>query len=163
VPVDRLIERARQAAAPHLEARHVRLVCELETSLPPVLADTDRLAHVFTNLLDNALRFSAEGEVITIRARRDGAFVRLSVEDTGAGIAPSDLPRVFDRFYRGAHQPVQSGAGLGLAIVKEVIEAHGGSVSVESVPGRGSAFHFTLRAADGGATPAAGTRTASRP
>ncbi len=151
--IDEIMENAARTSAAAYAAKPVALEVDVEPSIPPVLADVDRLGHVFANLLDNALRYSPENGRVRLSARRDGDFVLISVEDSGSGIAASDLPRIFDRFYRAPSQSPQSGAGLGLAIVKEIVEAHGGAVSVESVPGGGSTFRFTLRLASGARTP----------
>ncbi|HSK21060.1 MAG TPA: sensor histidine kinase [Longimicrobiales bacterium] len=101
---------------------------------------------VFVNLVANAVRFTDRGEVI-IRARvlEDGG-VEVTVADTGRGIQPEELPRVFDRFYRGDAARGADGSGLGLAIARLIVEQHGGSVEAESEPGRGSTFRVVLPA-----------------
>jgi len=106
------------------------------------------LRRAFLNLLDNAIKYSrGEGEVL-LSAETDGVNVRVSVSDNGIGIAPSDLPYIFERLYRAdpARNRASGGAGLGLAIVKWVVEAHGGSVAVESKVGKGSTFVVTMPA-----------------
>jgi NtrC-family two-component system sensor histidine kinase KinB len=122
----------------------VALTRDVEPSVGRVMADRHRLRHVFSNLLENSLRYCAGGGSVAIRVAREGAFACFTVADDGAGIAVESLPKVFDRFYRAPEQPVESGAGLGLAIVKEIVEAHGGRVSVESAPGRGTTVRFHL-------------------
>jgi two-component system sensor histidine kinase BaeS len=121
---------------------------EASETLPSVAVDTDRMAQVLNNLVANALRHTARGEIV-LTAREEGAQrVILEVRDTGSGIAPEDLPRIFDRFYRadpsrsreGGHQS----AGLGLAIAKAIIEAHNGAISVASRVGEGTTFTITL-------------------
>jgi signal transduction histidine kinase len=125
-------------------------------ALPPVLADSQRVAQILDNLLTNALRHTPEGGVITISARQvpgtsevPGTWVEIRVTDTGIGIAPEDLPHVFERFYRADPARSGGGAGLGLAIVKGLVEAQGGQVGVESTPGQGASFWFTLPQAVG--------------
>jgi signal transduction histidine kinase len=115
---------------------------ELEAELPPVLADRKRVLQVFSNLIGNALRYTPEGGRITVRARREGRFVRFFVSDTGKGIAPEHLPHLFERYWQP--KGTREGAGLGLPIAKGIVEAHGGYILVESEPGRGSTFSFTL-------------------
>jgi len=107
-------------------------------------------------LVRNALRHTAEGGIISLRAARDGDLIRVTVEDTGAGIPPEQLSRIFDRLYRGdeARDRASGGAGLGLAIVRELVEAMGGSVAADSAPGEGSRFSFTLKIAAAPTAPA---------
>jgi signal transduction histidine kinase len=125
--------------------RH-RLTVEAPPDLPTVPADPDRVRQVLANLVSNAVRYSPEGgEVRVALAERDARLV-VVVTDEGVGIAPEELPRVFEAFYRARSAGVAGarGAGLGLAIVKELVEAHGGQVRVESELGRGSRFSFSL-------------------
>jgi signal transduction histidine kinase len=116
--------------------------------LPEVWADTTRVSHVFGNLLSNALKYTPPGGSITLSAEVDEEFVRFSVADTGRGIPGRYIHRIFEQFFRGPDQAKETGAGLGLAIVKEIVEAHGGTVGVESREGLGATFTFTLRRAD---------------
>ena len=131
-------------------ARDQGLTLEMNVpdDLPDVWADTTRIGHVFGNLLSNALKYTPPGGRITLSAEADEGLVRFSVADTGRGIPGQFLQRVFEQFFRGPDQAKETGAGLGLAIVKEIVEAHGGTVGVESREGRGAAFNFTLRRAD---------------
>jgi two-component system, OmpR family, sensor histidine kinase BaeS len=103
---------------------------------------------VMRNLLDNALTHTSEGGSITVGALRSGDFVEVSVSDTGEGIEAEDLPHIFDRFYRADRSRTRAtgGRGLGLTISKGLVEAHGGSLTVESTPGKGSRFCFALPA-----------------
>ncbi len=112
-----------------------------------VTADPRRMLQVLGNLLGNALKFTPEGGTIDAAAHRDGEFVRFSVIDTGPGIPASELPMLFDRFYQaGDNAQKRQGLGLGLTICKSLVAAHGGRIWVESLPGVGSAFNFTLPA-----------------
>jgi two-component system OmpR family sensor kinase len=142
---------------------------------PPVVrGDAERLRQMLLNLAANALRFTPAGGRVTLRCRRAGGLAVLSVEDSGAGIAAADLPRVFDRFYRAdaarARDPDEGGrgagggAGLGLAIAKGVAEAHGGTIEAASEPGRGSVFTVRLPLAPPGESrgPGAGAAPAGR-
>lgn len=147
VAPSRLLREASAEVTSRYRDAKVALRAEADPSCGDVLADVARIRHVFTNLLENALRFSKPGGEVSIRASADGAFASFAVSDAGPGIAAEHLARVFDRFYRVPDQSSQSGAGLGLAIVKEIVEAHGGSVSVESQAGRGTTFRVRLRLA----------------
>jgi two-component system phosphate regulon sensor histidine kinase PhoR len=119
-----------------------------------VRADADRLGQAVGNLVHNALKFTPPGGQVTVGAARANGVVRITVADTGSGIDPADLPRIFERFYVADRSRSRRGTGLGLAIVKHVVRAHGGSVSVESTLGRGSTF--TIELPVGGAGPPAG-------
>ncbi|OAT85227.1 ATP-binding protein [Desulfotomaculum copahuensis] len=121
----------------------------VQPGLPPVLGNEDRIEQVLINLLGNAIRFSSPGGLIELRAAAENGKVTVVVRDTGPGIPPGDLPHIWERFYRVEKSRSRSrgGTGLGLAIVKHIIEAHGGEVAVQSEPGRGSSFKFTLTAA----------------
>ena len=129
--------------------RNVMLGTELQDDLPEVWADTARMSHVFANLLSNALRYTPPGGKVTVLGKADEEWVQFSVADSGKGIPSQYLARIFEQFFRVPDQGTETGAGLGLAIVKEIVEAHGGTVKVESRLGEGSTFTFTLRRADG--------------
>jgi len=124
----------------------VTLATEIAPGLPVLNVDPDRTRQVLTNLLDNALRHTPAGGRVTVQGAPHADGVQVSVRDTGPGIAPADLPHVFDRFYRGDRSRARAsgGSGLGLAIVRSLVEAHGGRIWAESAPGEGAAFGFTL-------------------
>ncbi|MFI5324279.1 MAG: ATP-binding protein, partial [Thermodesulfobacteriota bacterium] len=124
--------------------RGVTVINGVPEDLPEIPADLFRIRHVFANLISNSLRFTMPGGLVIVRAEREDGFMRFSVEDTGEGIPPEYIPRLFDQFYRVPGQDEKSGVGLGLAIVKEIVQAHGGVVGVKSEAGRGSSFEFTL-------------------
>jgi signal transduction histidine kinase len=128
--------------------RGVSLANAVRDDLPEVFGDANRLQHVMANLLSNALRFTDPGGEVSVSAETEPGMVRVTVTDTGPGIAERDVNRVFEPFYRVPGQGKSSGIGLGLAIVKEIIRTHGGSVGVTSTTGKGSAFWFTLPQAD---------------
>jgi NtrC-family two-component system sensor histidine kinase KinB len=129
--------------------RGVGLQSDVAGDLPAVWVDVTRIGNVFSNLLSNALKHTPAGGRIHITAEANDAWVRFIVSDTGEGIPEAFLPRVFEPFFRVPLQrEISLGAGLGLAIVKEIVEAHGGTVGVESREGAGSSFSFTLRRAD---------------
>jgi signal transduction histidine kinase len=113
----------------------------------PVMADRVRIEQVAANLIDNAVKYTPEGGRVSVEVRRvDGRGV-LRVRDSGVGIPSAELPRIWDRLFRGDLSRSERGLGLGLSLVKAVVEAHHGTVSVESEPGRGSVFAVTLPAA----------------
>jgi len=132
-----------QAAA---EQVGLALAAEVALDLPPLFGDPHHLRRVLDNLLGNALKFTPAGGTVTVRLWRDGGEAVLEVADTGVGIPRGQLDRIFERFYQvdGSTSRRYGGTGLGLALVKEVIEAHSGTVGVESEPGRGSTFTVRL-------------------
>jgi signal transduction histidine kinase len=144
----RLINTAVSPLETSYHDRGVALSIMVPDDAPNVLADADRIDHVFTNLLTNALKFTDPGGKVTLSAATEENFVRFIVKDTGVGIPEEHLPRVFDRFFRVPRENRPSGAGLGLAIAKDIVEAHGGTIGVKSKPGEGSEFSFTLKRAD---------------
>jgi two-component system sensor histidine kinase BaeS len=135
------LERMSAQAALH----DLRLGGSVEGDPPPVLIDSQQITRALLNLVQNAIQHTPRGGEIWIGARHESDTVTIDVRDTGDGIAAGDLPRIFERFYRG--DPARSrdaGAGLGLAIARGIIEAHGGTIRAESAPGGGTRIHFTL-------------------
>jgi signal transduction histidine kinase len=141
--VDLLMADALELLRPLAAAKRIALVTELSPLLPHVAADRERVLQVFSNLGGNAIKFTREDGRIEIRATVRGATVEFAVRDNGTGIPPEDLPHIFDRFWQ-ARKTARAGVGLGLAIAKGIVESHGGGIRVESEPGRGSNFMFTL-------------------
>lgn len=130
----------------------IQLELDCARDIPLFAGDGDRLAQVFTNLVDNAIKFTPGPGQITVQAKAEPQEVRVSVADTGVGISKGDLPQVFDRFYQADSSREGGkggGAGLGLAIVKEIVAAHGGKINVRSTPGRGTEFIVHLPVHDG--------------
>jgi signal transduction histidine kinase len=150
VTPEQLVLQASDVFRTAFQDRGVHLKIDLTPDVPSVLADPTRMQHVFANLLNNALKHTPPGGVVTISARRDGENVRFVVEDTGPGIPEEYLPHVFEEFFRVPGQDQQHDTGLGLAIVKEIIGVHGGSIDAQSGPGKGARFVFTLKAAEPG-------------
>ncbi|MEZ4712834.1 MAG: ATP-binding protein [Caldilineaceae bacterium] len=137
----------RAAAAHQIRAQQAGVTLEVDaaTDLPTITADPERLTQVLGNLINNAIRYTAAGGVICLLAETQAKTVLLRVQDNGVGIDPADLPYIFDRFYRGDRARQNSGeSGLGLAIAKSIVEAQGGTISVESTPGVGSTFTLAL-------------------
>ena len=133
------------------EANEVALTVDAPPDLPLLDVDADRLEQVFSNLLGNALRYTPAGGCITVRegirpVEGLSRAVVVEVADTGKGIDAADLPYVFDRFYRAdkSRNRASGGSGIGLALVKQLVEAHKGSVWVESAPGTGATFAVAL-------------------
>jgi two-component system phosphate regulon sensor histidine kinase PhoR len=113
-------------------------------ALPPVPADEARVRQVISNLLHNAIKFTDAGGKITVTTKASGDWLTVAIADSGIGIAREDLPHVFERFYKGDRARSGGGTGMGLAIAKHVVEAHGGTIQVESEEGKGSTFSFSL-------------------
>jgi two-component system phosphate regulon sensor histidine kinase PhoR len=152
-----VIEHAVGGLTPLAAKKAIALAVEVGPALPSVRADRDRLVQILVNLVDNAIKFTLDGGHITIGARRatggageqgegGGALVEVTVTDNGIGIAPKDLPRITERFYRvdKTRSRELGGTGLGLAIVKHLVQAHGGELRIDSEPGRGTRVSFTL-------------------
>jgi PAS domain S-box-containing protein len=133
-----------------IEEKGLSLKLDIPETLPPIYGDRDRVTQILTNLIDNARHYTPDGGQITVSAQTRGNFLQVSVTDTGIGIALEDQKKIFDRFYRAEHPLVQevAGTGLGLSIVKSFVEMHGGEIWVESKPGQGSTFSFTLPLAE---------------
>jgi len=177
VPVAEVIRHAAAMLLPQAEQKSIHLVTTVPTELPAVMADRDRLVQILVNLIDNGVKYTPEGGMVTVRAEHvpgdgerrldvresgseassgtrplgPGPWVEIVVEDTGIGIPERDLPRITERFYRvdKARSRELGGTGLGLAIVKHLVQAHGGTLSIESEVGRGTTVRFTLPAAVG--------------
>jgi two-component system phosphate regulon sensor histidine kinase PhoR len=147
------IEAAAQSACSLLERKAADKGITMDLSgirkASPILADSKRIEQVLINLIDNAIKYTPENGTITISAHDKGDMLAIEVRDTGIGIPPNDLSRLFERFYRvdSARSREQGGTGLGLSIVKHIVQLHGGTVTVESTPGKGSTFLFTLKKA----------------
>ena len=145
VPVDPsvLLTDSLQTLRPLVEEKSISLDLQIETALPKVMADPERIQQTLSNLVGNAIKFSPMGSKIVVVARRDADGVIISVLDNGKGIAPEHLPRAFDRYWQSSRTDRQ-GAGLGLAIAKGIVEAHGGRIWIDSRPGEGTTASFTL-------------------
>ncbi len=125
----------------------VNLRVDVAEGLPSWMGDGDRLAQVFTNLVDNALKFTPAGGTVTLSARADGAWMNFEVADTGIGVESEAMSRLFDRFYQADSSRAGGeghGAGLGLAIAREIVQAHGGKIGVRSSVGHGTTFTVRL-------------------
>jgi two-component system sensor histidine kinase KdpD len=143
IPVTALVDQALARFTTALEAR--RVTVEIEDGLPPAEADPELILSVARQLVENALKYSPAGSPLTVSARAKNGKIVIGVADRGPGIEENERFRIFEKFYRGrAHRYDTKGTGMGLAIAKGIVEAHGERIWVESEPGRGSAFYFTL-------------------
>ena len=143
---EELLQSRVEAMRPRSEAKGVELTLEADQSMPLLELDFTRIAQVVDNLLENAITHTPEGGRVTVSARVSGDTIEMTVADTGPGIAPEDLPRLFDRFYRTDPSRSRStgGSGLGLTIARRLVEAHNGSIEVDSALREGSRFTIRL-------------------
>jgi len=141
-----LAEKTVATFAERASSRNMHLTVEIPDGFPPALVDKNAFDRILTNLVDNALKYCSDGASILVSARESGAKIQVFVSDSGTGIDAKHLPRLFERFYRvdNGRSRDMGGTGLGLSIVKHLVEAMGGEVSVESPPGKGATFAFTL-------------------
>jgi two-component system phosphate regulon sensor histidine kinase PhoR len=150
VDLPQLLKRAAARLRTQAERNDITIAVDTNPVLPPAYADPDRVEQVLINLLHNAIKFNHPAGRVTLQAEHtaDG-LLRVRVKDTGPGIPPDDLPRIFERFYkvdkaRSGDQGREAGTGLGLAVSKHIVQAHGGRIWAESVYGAGATFYFTL-------------------
>jgi two-component system phosphate regulon sensor histidine kinase PhoR len=140
--VDRVVAGLQRRLGEKALSAHIHIA----EDVPPVLADEDRMAQVFQNLIDNAIKYTPHGGRIMITGDQRGGLLQIDVQDNGMGIPPEDLPRIFERFYRvdKARSRELGGTGLGLSIVKHIVQAHNGEVFVKSTVGEGSTFSVMI-------------------
>jgi two-component system sensor histidine kinase/response regulator len=149
VSIDKLVDRVVTSMLPTAQDKEIRLKHVIEPDLPEVFIDEKRITQVITNLLSNALKFTPGGGEIVVQINyspKSPEFVLVSVRDTGRGIEPDKLDRIFDRLYQAkdSDSMTEGGLGLGLNICREIVKLHGGEIWVESKPGKGSTFFFTV-------------------
>jgi len=138
-----LIAGAVDVQRPLASSSSLELRVDVDRDVPVVWGDRDRLLQVLENLIGNAIKFTEPGGSVVVGATSRDREVVFWVADTGSGITPEDVPRIFDRFWQGT-RPGRQGAGLGLPIAKGIVEAQGGRIWVESTPGQGSTLFFTI-------------------
>jgi len=147
VPVDiaGLLRDCVSVMKPQADKKHIQVVLDAPSDLPPVEGDAGRLKQVLMNLLSNAIKYTAPGGRVNARAGQRNDSVHIAIEDTGRGIPEQDLPHIFDKFYRVADsEGWATGTGLGLSIAKEIVEAHGGRIDVASQVGVGTIFTLVI-------------------
>jgi NtrC-family two-component system sensor histidine kinase KinB len=149
IAVATLFEHVQDIFKGQVGMKQVELLVDNVEQLPPVVADTNKIVWVLSNLVSNALRYVDEGGRIQLAARKIDSHVHISVRDDGIGIPAEYQSRIFQKFVR-VNKKESGRTGLGLAICKEIVRAHGGTIRVESDPGRGSTFTFTVPVADQG-------------
>ena len=149
--VEPLVRDTLEAFAYPLEQQGFKVEVTVAPDLPEVPMDADAIGQALANLVDNAIKYAGEERVITLDARREGDRLALSVSDRGIGIPPAEQARIFEKFYRVGRSETQGrrGSGVGLALVRHIVEAHGGTVTVQSTPGQGSRFTVWLPLAGG--------------
>ena len=151
VPTDigKIIREILELMEPRAQKQNILLSHHLE-NLKPVQADPKRIEEIFNNLISNAINYSPQGGRVSVSAKGLGAYMEIRVEDTGVGITEEELPKIFDKFYRVKNPKTRQviGTGLGLAIVKGVVDAHQGSIQVESIPDKGTTFKILLPVID---------------
>jgi signal transduction histidine kinase len=147
IPVDEFLAIVHDMVRPQLEAKRIRYTAN-RNGVTELMGDAQHLQRAFINLLSNAVKYTPEGGAVELDLKREGPSILATVRDSGLGIAPEDLPKLFQEFYR-ANDPINQrirGTGLGLALVKRIVEAHRGEISVKSEKNRGSAFTIRLPA-----------------
>ncbi|MGK3982217.1 ATP-binding protein [Sorangium sp. So ce136] len=144
--VEPILDKAIELVGPTVALKPLEIAKELPHDVPPIACDRDRIVQVLATLLGNAMRFTPKGGRITVRAEVSGTDARFSISDTGPGIASEMQPLLFAR-HAPARRPLGQGMGLAAFVTKGIVEAHGGTIWVESSPGQGSTFFFTIPAA----------------
>lgn len=156
LPLDRVVRKHLEAFDYRIKKERVELTLDIQPGLPPIRGDRNAIALVLLNLLDNGIKYSPEkGKKIRIRIFAENSSVCLQVQDNGIGMLPEEIPRVFEKFYRSDNIAVRRvrGSGIGLSLVKYVVDAHGGTIQVESATGEGSSFTIRFPARPGAAAP----------
>jgi signal transduction histidine kinase len=143
VPLDGLVNEVVDVYEDVADEKQIEVTHHVEPDLT-VHADRDRLRQVLANLLDNSIKYTPAGGRVSVSARRDDDSVRIDVADTGIGIDARDLPRIWERLYRGDHSRAERGLGLGLSLVRAIVVAHRGTVDVSTETGKGSTFTVKL-------------------
>ena len=146
VNINKMLESALKVVRPLAEKKNIELEVDMQEDSAFICADEALMAHVWNNLLSNAIKFTPEGGTVILRQTSDVNEVRIVVSDTGCGMSEDVRKRIFDKFYQGDTSHATEGNGLGLALVKRIIELSNATISVESTPGKGSAFSVVFPA-----------------
>jgi signal transduction histidine kinase len=151
IDVRGVVDELRESMEPMAKEKGIEMVEHLPADLPPVEADRAKLRRILLNLLSNALKFTQKGGRVEVRVEQQDGQVLISVSDTGVGIAPEDVARLFDKYEQARSRATrgEKGTGLGLYITRQLVELHGGKIKVNSEVGKGSTFSFTLPVAQG--------------
>ena len=144
VALPELVDQCIAMAEPRAAEAGVTITAQVDQAVREIVADPLRLKQILLNLLSNAVKFNEQGGFVRMQVRADGKDVVISVRDTGRGIRPEQMQRLFDPYYQAAHGDQGIGTGLGLSIIKHLVELHGGAILVDSVPGSGSVFNVRL-------------------
>jgi two-component system phosphate regulon sensor histidine kinase PhoR len=144
IDAEAAIRRVLQRLAPQTERAHLAVDFEAEPHMPSFIGDRDRVDQVLLNLVHNAIKFTPSGGTISLSAKQDGEFIEFQVRDSGVGVDPEDMPRLFERFYKADRARRSQGTGLGLAIAKHIVQVHDGAIWAEPNLPRGTAFIFRL-------------------
>ncbi len=145
VSVKNEISEALETVAPYATRKDVEIATSISDRLTPISGDDLSLSEALTNIIGNAVKYSHDGSRVTVKAEEEADAILITIRDEGVGIAKEDLPHIFEGFYRGkSGQAAASGHGIGLAVSRQIIEAHHGSIAVESEPGKGTTFIVRL-------------------
>jgi two-component system, sensor histidine kinase and response regulator len=126
------------------ERKNIEVVTSFDTQLPRISGDASSLSEVFVNIIGNAIKYSPDGTKVSVKTERQRDAILVSVKDSGVGISPEDLPHIFEGFYRGKSGQATAGHGIGLAVSRQIVDAHGGSIAVDSELGKGTTFVVSL-------------------
>jgi len=142
LPISKALENVESLAT----RKNIDIVTSISDSLSSIQGDELSLSEAFVNIVGNAVKYSRDGSTVTVKVEEDGNEIVILIEDSGIGISPDDLSHIFDGFYRGKGSDVAAGYGIGLAVSRQIVEAHYGSIAVESELGKGSTFVIRLPA-----------------
>jgi signal transduction histidine kinase len=139
-PISNALESVTQLAT----RKNIEIISEISDQSHPIVGDSLSLSEVFVNIIGNSIKYSPDGTRVTLKAEVEGNYLVVSIKDDGIGISPEDLPHIFDGFYRGKSGQAMTGHGIGLAVAHQIVDAHNGSISVESELGKGTTFLISL-------------------
>ena len=143
IDVQELLKVILDAVTPIIESKGATITYDTH-DVRQMVGDGEKIRQVLVNLIDNALTFSDEGCIIKIDMQRNGRMLDITITDNGWGIPEEDMPHLTERFYRGKHGDKVKGTGLGLALSQEIVKMHGGSMSIKSTPGKGTAVTMSI-------------------
>jgi len=144
IPITAPLSSALESMAPYAARKNIEIVTTISDGLRPVTGDSLSLAEVFVNILSNAIKYSPDNTKVFVKTEEKGNYLLVTIQDSGVGISKEDLPHIFEGFYRGKSGQAMSGHGIGLAVTRQIVEAHNGSIAVESELGKGTTFAVSL-------------------